>query len=102
MAGNDCIIVCHGDGKWNNIYAGINAFSVMDRCRYVYEDDLGELSDLTADCGDELYMAVINDPRFDKTEIQKDIKKIRKTTKYKNVEKTYDYAGIKIFRMTTK
>ena len=102
MAGKDCIIVCHGDGKWNNIYAGINAFSVMDRCRYVYEDDLGELSDLTADCGDELYMAVINDPRFDKTEIQKDIKKIRKTTKYKNVEKTYDYAGIKIFRMTTK
>lgn len=102
MAGNDCIIVCHGDGKWNNIYAGINAFSVMDRCRYVYEDDLGELSDLTADCGDELYMAVINDPRFDKTEIQKDIKRIRKTTKYKNVEKTYDYAGIKIFRMTTK
>lgn len=102
MAGKDCIIVCHGNGKWNNIYAGINAFSVMDRCRYVYEDDLGELSDLTADCGDELYMAVINDPRFDKTEIQKDIKKIRKTTKYKNVEKTYDYAGIKIFRMTTK
>lgn len=102
MAGKDCIIVCHGDGKWNNIYAGINAFSVMDRCRYVYEDDLGKLSDLTADCGDELYMAVINDPRFDKTEIQNDIKKIRKTTKYKNVEKTYDYAGIKIFRMTTK
>lgn len=57
---------------------------------------------MTADCGDELYMAVINDPRFDKTEIQKDIKRIRKTTKYKNVEKTYDYAGIKIFRMTTK
>ena len=31
MKGQDCIILCHGDGKWNNVYAGMNVFSQCTR-----------------------------------------------------------------------
>ncbi len=103
MAGKDCVIVCHGNGRWNNIYAGVNAFSVMERCRYVYEEDIkNTIVDVTEDCGDELYMAVINDPKFDRQAIKKDFNYIKKATKYKKMEKTYSYGGVQIYRMTVK
>ena len=103
MAGKDCVIICHGDDMWNNIYAGVNAFSVMGRCRYVYEKDIkNNIVEVTKDCGNELYMAVINDPKFDMNDIRKDFKYINKATKFKRVEKTYSYGGVKIYRMTVK
>ena len=103
MAGKDCVIICHGDDMWNNIYAGVNAFSVMGRCRYVYEKDIkNNIADVTKNCGNELYVAVINDPKFDMNDIRKDFKYINKATKFKKVEKTYSYGGVKIYRMTVK
>lgn len=103
MAGKDCVIICHGDDMWNNIYAGVNAFSVMGRCRYVYEKDIkNNIVEVTKDCGNELYMAVINDPKFDMNDIRKDFKYINKATKFKRVKKTYSYGGVKIYRMTVK
>ena len=103
MAGKDCVIVCHGNGRWNNIYAGVNAFSVMERCRYVYEEDVkNTIVDVTEACGDELYVAVINDPKFDGQAIKKDFNYIKKATKYKKMEKTYSYGGVQIYRMTVK
>ena len=103
MSGKDCVIICHGDDMWNNIYAGVNAFSVMGRCRYVYEKDIkNNIADVTKNCGNELYVAVINDPKFDMNDIRKDFKYINKATKFKKVEKTYSYGGVKIYRMTVK
>lgn len=103
MAGKDCVIICHGDDMWNNIYAGVNAFSVMGRCRYVYEKDIkNNIVEVTKDCGKELYVAVINDPKFDMNDIRKDFKYINKATKFKKVEKTYSYGGVQIYRMTVK
>ena len=97
------MIICHGDDMWNNIYAGVNAFSVMGRCRYVYEKDIkNNIVEVTKDCGKELYMAVINDPKFDMNDIRKDFKYINKATKFKKVEKTYSYGGVQIYRMTVK
>ena len=100
MKGKDCLIICHGDGSWNNIYAGVNAFSVMGRCRYVYVDNIKSVPELTKDCGDDMYIAVINDPKFNKNGINKKFKYIKKNTKYKSIERIYSYSGVQIYRMT--
>ena len=98
MKGQDCIILCHGDGKWNNVYAGMNVFSQMGRCRYVYEDDIDSIADLVKDCGDEIYVAVINDPKFEKKKIHKMTEKIAEITKYTKKSIEYRFSGIRIYK----
>jgi hypothetical protein len=98
MKGQDCIILCHGDGKWNNVYAGMNVFSQMGRCRYVYEDDIDSIADLVKDCGDEIYVAVINDPKIEKKKIHKMTEKIAEITKYTKKSIEYRFSGIRIYK----
>jgi hypothetical protein len=98
MKGQDCIILCHGDGKWNNVYAGMNVFSQMGRCRYVYEDDIDSIADLVKDCGDEIYVAVINDPKIEKEKIHKMTEKIAEITKYTKKSIEYRFSGIRIYK----
>lgn len=100
MKGQDCVILTHGKGKWNNIYAGVNVFSEMNRCRYVDEDDVKNIGSYLGDCGDTLYVAVVNDPAFDKHEIKRMVGQISKHTKYRHHDAGYRYAGIVIYKFT--
>ena len=101
MKGQDCLIICHGDDSWNNVYAGMNVFANMGRCRYVYEDDVKNVSEYVKDCGDQIYVAVVNDPKFDEDIIQHMVKKIKKTTKYKKHVVEYRFSGIRIYKFMT-
>ena len=101
MKGRDCVIICHGDDSWNNVYAGVNAFSQMGRCRYVYDDDLANLPEYVKDCDDEIYVAVINDPKYKENKIQNMLKKVEKITKYKDHSVAYKYSGVRIYKYVT-
>lgn len=100
MKNGECLIICHGDGMWNNIYAGVNVFSNMDRCRYVYENDMASVAECVQDCGDEMYVAFVNDPKFKFKIMKKKLEHIIKTTKYKAYEVEYNYNGIRIYKLT--
>ena len=91
------------------MYAGMNVFSQMGRCRYVYEDDidsiavrfgfeLQDITDLVKDCGDEIYVAVINDPKFEEKKIHKMTEKIAEITKYTKKSIEYRFSGIRIYK----
>lgn len=76
----------------------MNVFSQMGRCRYVYEDDIDSIADLVEDCGDEIYVAVINDPKFEKKKIHKMTEKIAEITKYTKKSIEYRFSGIRIYK----
>jgi hypothetical protein len=99
MSGNDCLIVCHEDSWWNNIYAGINVFSKMNRCRYVYDSEMSNVREYQDSMEDVAYVAFINDPRYEYSEIKKDLEEIINDTKYSSYEVQYDYAGVRIYRL---
>lgn len=100
MRGQDCIIVCHGNNKWNNIYAGVNVFSQMGRCRYVYDEQLRDVLEYIKDCSDEVYVAFINDPKYEKGAIQNMLKRIIKASKYEHFELQYSYSPIFVYSLT--
>jgi hypothetical protein len=99
MSGNDCLIVCHGDSWWNNIYAGVNVFSRMNKCRYVYDSEIPNVREYQDSMEDVAYVAFINDPKYERSEIKKDLEEIINDTKYSKYEVQYDYAGVRIYRL---
>lgn len=59
---------------------------------------IDSIADLVKDCGDEIYVAVINDPKFEEKKIRKMTGEISKTTKYKKKIIEYRFSGIRIYK----
>ena len=65
---------------------------------YISVPVLDSIADLVKDCGDEIYVAVINDPKFEEKKIHKMTEKIAEITKYTKKSIEYRFSGIRIYK----